>query len=120
MSEVIASTEDWVYLCKEEEVVEGAITAATHPRGTPLAICKVDGELFAFFDRCTHGAASFVEDGELNGSILECGFHNGTFDVRTGEALTMPCRTPLRKLELKLMGGEVYLNSRVKRFEKAE
>ena len=109
MTNVIASSEDWAFLCKADEVAVGEIGTAKHP-----------GEFYVAVDRCTHGAASFYDEGELNGHILECAWHNGTFDVRSGAALTMPCRVPLRSFETQVIDGDIYINPRAKRFQKPD
>lgn len=122
MSEqVIASTEsqneEWVLLCKTSDVPSGEIATAKHPGGLDLAIYNVDGEYYVTSDRCTHGAASLYDEGELRGHVVECAWHNGTFDVRTGAALTMPCRVPLRSFETKVVGDELYIQPRPRRFK---
>jgi nitrite reductase/ring-hydroxylating ferredoxin subunit len=51
---------------------------------------------------------------------VECAWHNGRFDVRTGEALTMPCHTPLPFFDAKVIDGDIYINPKPKRFKKPE
>lgn len=109
MSEIIAKSDDWAYLCQASDVPENGIGQAMHPNGLQLAVYNVAGEFFVTSDQCTHGSASFFEEGELVGFTVECGWHNGTFDVRTGEAKTMPCRVPLRSFSTKLEDGAVYI-----------
>lgn len=118
-NDVIASTEqEWAYLCEFADLPEGEISTAKHPGGLDLAIYHIDGEVFVTTDRCTHGAASLYDEGELEGYVVECAWHNGTFDVRTGEALTMPCRTPLRSFETKIDDGKLYIQPKPRRFKK--
>lgn len=112
MPEVIVSSETWVFLCKTNDVEIGEIGSAKHPNGLVLAIHNVNGEFYVTSDQCTHGAASFYDEGELDGYTLECAWHNGTFDVRTGEALTMPCRTSLRSFATKIEDDTVYFNKK--------
>lgn len=90
-----------------DAVPEGEITAATLPDGRKLAIYRVDGEFFATDDACTHGAASLSEDGYLEGHRIECSWHNGSFDIRSGAACAMPCTEPLKTWPLQIVDGQV-------------
>lgn len=109
---------EWIFLAKLSDVPEGDIGFARHPtrERMTLAIYCVEGEIYVTSDRCTHGAASLSEEGELDGYQVECGWHNGRFDIRNGAALTMPCRTPLPYFETRLDGDDVYINPTPKRF----
>ena len=96
-------------LCRADEVSEGAITLAVLPDGHRLALYQVDGEYFATDDTCTHGEASLAEFGSIDGHIVECSFHNGSFDVRSGEPCTMPCSIALRTWPIRIVDGQVCL-----------
>src|SRR5258708_31439747 len=85
-----------VALCRAEEVAEGEIRKAALPDGSHVALYRVDGEIYATADMCTHGEASLSEEGILTGKIVECSFHFGTFDVTTGEPTVMPSEIPLK------------------------
>ncbi len=63
--------------------------------GLELAVFNVDGEFFVTDDHCTHGPGSLSE-GYLDGHVIECDFHNGAFDVRTGEVVAPPCMVPVK------------------------
>ena len=51
-----------------------------------LAVFNVGGEFFVTDDLCTHGPGSLSE-GYLEDDVIECNFHNGQFNVRTGEVV---------------------------------
>lgn len=102
----------WFELGPVESFPKEEITAAELPNGASIAIYNVENEFYASFDQCSHGKASFVEEGEIAGHTLECGWHFGTFDVRTGEALTLPCRNPLMTFTTKVEGGKLFINPR--------
>ena len=61
-----------------------------------VALANVSGDLFAFEDGCTHEACSLSEEGELDGYVVICGCHGGSFDVRSGEPVDGPVFDPLR------------------------
>src|SRR5690348_16430799 len=84
-----AHDEGWIYLC-ETAALEGLdglrVVVADHA----VAVFKVDDRFYVTDDTCTHGAASLA-DGLLHGCEIECPFHAGRFDVRTGIATAFPC-----------------------------
>ncbi len=95
--------------CPVAAIEPGDVFRATLPDGVEVAIYNVDGDFFATDDRCTHGAASLSEDGMLEGHIIECSWHFGSFDVRTGEAKTSPCSEALRTFPVRVEGDMVCL-----------
>lgn len=82
---------------------------ATLPDGTMIAVYNVAGTLYATSDFCTHGESSLSDEGTLMGHVIECAWHAGTFDVRTGEALTMPCQIALQTYAIEVDGDQVYV-----------
>ena len=96
-----------ITLCPLDEVWEGAIRLAILPDGHRLALYNIDGEVHATDDTCTHGAASLSEDGHVEGPLVECGWHNGSFDIRTGVACGMPCTEGLRSWPVRIVDGQV-------------
>jgi 3-phenylpropionate/trans-cinnamate dioxygenase ferredoxin subunit len=63
------------------------------PEGIGVYNC---GELFAIEDRCTHDDGKLCE-GEWEPASCEviCPRHGARFDVRTGQALTLPAYIPV-------------------------
>ena len=94
-------------LCPEAEVEEGRIRAEFLPNGTVIAIYRVEDRLYATDDTCTHGAASLSEDGCLHGHEVECSWHNGRFDIRTGEACASPCFAALKAYPVQVVDGQI-------------
>ncbi len=74
-----------------------------------LAVYVVDGKYFATDDLCTHSTASLTDDGELEGFVIECTWHGGKFDIRTGEVLTMPCTVPLKTYPVTVEGDDILV-----------
>jgi p-cumate 2,3-dioxygenase ferredoxin subunit len=101
----------FIPLCSVDQVRDGRIGSADLPNGLRVAVYLVDGQPFATDDRCTHGNSSLAEDGCLEGHIVECGMHLGTFDVRTGEAVGPPCTKALRTFPVEIRDGQVMLSA---------
>ena len=96
-------------LCAFDDLEEGAIQQGTLPDGHKVAIYRVEGEVFVTDDRCSHGDASLAEDGSLDGCTVECSWHFGTFDIRTGQALASPCTEPIRTYRVTVQDGDVFV-----------
>ena len=62
--------------------------------GNVVAVFKVDNEFFAIQNRCSHAEASLSE-GEVYDCKVECPLHGAEFDLKTGEALTLPATKPV-------------------------
>lgn len=76
--------------------------------GKRIALCNVEGELFAIDDVCTHDGGPLGE-GELFGYAIECPRHGARFDVRTGKVLALPAVRPVAAYPLKIEGEDVLV-----------
>jgi len=86
---------------KEEEPVEAVVA------GLPsLAVYNVGGQYYVTDNLCTHGSALLTE-GYQNGTTIECAFHGGAFDIRTGKAIGLPCQVALRTYQARIDDGWV-------------
>jgi 3-phenylpropionate/trans-cinnamate dioxygenase ferredoxin subunit len=74
-----------------------------------IAIYRAMGGFYATQDLCTHERA-FLSDGVLIDCVVECPFHQGRFDVRTGKALSAPVFVPLKTYPLRIVDGKIYVN----------
>jgi nitrite reductase/ring-hydroxylating ferredoxin subunit len=73
-----------------------------------LAVYNVNGQIYVTDDQCTHGPGSLSE-GYLDGYQIECGFHSGRFDVRTGEVAGPPCMIPVKTYKVSIVGEDVMI-----------
>jgi MocE subfamily Rieske [2Fe-2S] domain protein len=74
-----------------------------------IAVYRAKGEFYATQDLCTHEHA-YLSDGVLIDCVVECPFHQGRFDVRTGAALSPPVIIPVKIYPLKIVDGKIYVN----------
>ena len=81
-------------LCMTSELAPGE-ALKVELAGLTLAVFNVDGTFHVTDDACTHGPGSLSE-GFLDGEVIECNFHQGCFNVRTGEVVTPPCVVPVK------------------------
>lgn len=80
-------------LCSTDEIPPGTAKRVV-VEGRALAVFNVDGEFYVTDDTCSHGFASLA-DGFIDGTVVECPWHGGAFDIRTGAAVGAPCVTPV-------------------------
>jgi nitrite reductase/ring-hydroxylating ferredoxin subunit len=96
-----------IELCRTEDVAVGA-ALKVETEDLVLAVFNVDGEFYVTDDACTHGPGSLSE-GYIEGDVVECNFHNGAFNIRTGEVVMPPCMIPLRTYRTVVEDGTVYI-----------
>ncbi len=76
--------------------------------GKSVALYKVDGEVFATDNICSHGNARLC-DGFLEGHEIECPLHQGKFDVRNGKAMCAPLTEDIKIYPVKIEGSRVFV-----------
>jgi 3-phenylpropionate/trans-cinnamate dioxygenase ferredoxin component len=77
---------------------------------TEILLCNVGGKMYAIEDVCTHDGGP-LDQGELEGEQVVCPRHGATFDVRTGDALTLPAVLPLMTFEVTVEGDDIYVEA---------
>lgn len=73
-----------------------------------IAMFRVDDEVFAIGDRCSHAEASLAEGEVFDGSV-ECPRHGSEFDLRTGEPSSLPATSPVPSYPVTIEDGIVFL-----------
>jgi nitrite reductase/ring-hydroxylating ferredoxin subunit len=92
-----------------DELPPGALKAA-RVDGIALVLSNVEGEIYALEDNCSHQHFP-LSRGELLDHELTCDWHGACFDVRTGEALTLPAVLPVRTFEVQLRGNDILVRT---------
>lgn len=101
-----------IEVCAAQDVAPGEMRRFEPVGCAPLAVYNVGGTYYVTSDVCTHGEASLASDGVLQGHIVECGWHYGAFDVRTGEVASSPCEVALRSYPVILREGRVWVRAK--------
>jgi nitrite reductase/ring-hydroxylating ferredoxin subunit len=96
-----------VELCKADEIAPGS-ALKVEAAGLSVAVFNVDGEYFVTDDACTHGPGSLSE-GFVDGDVIECNFHNGQFNIKTGEVVSPPCMIPIKTYPTVVESGKVII-----------
>ena len=97
---------NWVKVAKVEEVPQQGMRVLLGEE--EVLLVKKEKDVFAIGYLCSHQDME-LEGGRLEGFEWGCPHHGAHFDVRTGEALTMPAVDPVKSFEVKVEGGEVFL-----------
>ena len=90
-----------------EEIKEGELHAV-EVDGEPVCLTKVEGQICAFTDNCTHISGP-LNEGELEGCTLTCPWHGAQFDVRTGKVLRGPARQDLYTYPIKIEDETIFV-----------
>ena len=94
-------------LCAAAEVAPGN-ALRVEAAGLVLAVFNVEGEFFVTDDQCTHGPG-LLSEGFIDGDVVECNFHNGQFNIRTGAVVAPPCMVPIKTYKASVENGRVLI-----------
>ena len=97
----------FVRVCALSDVPEGG-ALGVEVEGTPIAVVRTGGEIYALRHVCSHAEVPLSE-GELYDHTLECWLHGSCFDVRTGEPTGPPATEPVPTYPVKTEGDDVYV-----------
>lgn len=74
--------------------------------GRQILVCNVGGRYYAIDNLCTHDGGT-LDEGELDGDLVECPRHGALFDVKTGAAKALPAVQPVRSYPVQVEGDAV-------------
>jgi biphenyl 2,3-dioxygenase ferredoxin component len=96
-----------IELCSTDEVAPGSAIRVENG-DLILAVYNLDGEFYVTDDTCTHGPGSLSE-GYIEDDIVECNFHGGQFNIKTGEVAAPPCMVPIKTYPTIIENGKVVI-----------
>ncbi|WP_049815015.1 Rieske 2Fe-2S domain-containing protein [Bradyrhizobium sp. WSM2793] len=102
------AAEEWVAACAADALGPEEALRFDHGGRTFVIVRSPEGHYFAIDGHCSHEKVHLAE-GIVDGQIIECPKHFGTFDYRTGEARALPACIDLRSYEVKLEGDTVLI-----------
>ena len=77
--------------------------------GVRIALCNVNGRFYAIDDVCTHDGGP-LDQGELQGNLVECPRHGAKFDVTNGRAVVLPAVRPVQTYKVEVDGDDVKVD----------
>lgn len=109
MTEAVHTIDDtWVDLGSEDELLGSDNCKSVMVNDVAIGIFRVDDELHAIDDVCTHGVALLTE-GECDGHEVECPLHGGVVDLRTGKPICSPIVKATRVHQVARQGKQIML-----------
>lgn len=105
----IKSAMSKIELCSTDEVAEGE-AIRVEKEGLQLAVYNLNGQFYVTDDMCTHGPG-LLHEGYIDGDIVECNFHNGSFNIKTGEVVDPPCMIPVKTYPTSVEDGKVFIEN---------
>ena len=74
--------------------------------GHVMTIARVDGQVYAVQEFCTHRCGPLSE-GAFCDHAIECPWHRSRFDLKTGKAVEGPAKVDLRTYEVEVRDGRI-------------
>ena len=100
--------ENFVTVAKVADIPAGEARVVT-AGGKRLAVCNVEGQIYAIDDTCTHDDGP-LGSGKLDGFAIECPRHGARFDVRDGRVLQMPAAVPVESYPTRVVNDEIQID----------
>lgn len=98
---------DWIDVMADSALADGEHVLADVD-GVDVAVFKVDGELLAVQDVCTHDGAE-IASGRREGLEIICPRHGARFCLRTGKVLRGPAYEELPCFPVRVEGGRIQV-----------
>jgi len=76
--------------------------------GEAIALFNIAGDFFAIADVCSHDDGP-VAEGELRDQEIACPRHGARFDIKTGEALSLPAVVDIPAYPVRVEGDEILV-----------
>jgi 3-phenylpropionate/trans-cinnamate dioxygenase ferredoxin subunit len=94
-------------VCPVEELSPGEMKIVTSGL-LSVGVYNLDGQFYAIEDRCSHDDGPLCE-GEFDPEtcVVVCPRHGANFDIRSGEALTLPAFEPVSIYPVRVVDGIV-------------
>jgi 3-phenylpropionate/trans-cinnamate dioxygenase ferredoxin component len=75
----------------------------------PIALYRLDGQIYALDDICTHEYA-LLSHGFIEGRAIECPLHQAKFDIPTGKCVAPPATLDLNRYAVRVEDGDIYVS----------
>ena len=96
-----------VVVCKSNEMESGTIRKVRVGKKEIIVIRQAE-HYYALIDRCSHEDYPLA-DGFLQDHVLSCPMHGAQFDIKSGEALSLPAFEDIDTFPVFEKDGDVYI-----------
>jgi nitrite reductase/ring-hydroxylating ferredoxin subunit/uncharacterized membrane protein len=101
------ASDEWQDTVAEAELIDGQPMLVFAAR-QPVLLIRLDGELLALDDRCTHRGGP-LHEGEVADGCVSCPWHGSRFRLTDGEVVAGPATRPQRSWQVRTRYGMVQL-----------
>ncbi|HEU0167084.1 MAG TPA: Rieske 2Fe-2S domain-containing protein [Chloroflexota bacterium] len=101
--------EEWVTVAKTADVAEGDMLEVDLD-GKAIAIANLGGSFYALAGECPHQGGPIAQ-GELEGDVVTCPWHNFRFEFKSGRTLDPPIGN-CAKYQIRVEGSDLQLLNR--------
>lgn len=98
---------EFVRVCSVNDIAEGQ-AKAFHVGNKHIAVYFSEGKYYATDDICSH-EHEHLSEGWLEGHVVECPKHGAQFDLKTGDAVSLPATEPIAVYTVKVENGDVLI-----------
>ena len=93
------------------ELAPGGTVLGVEAAGRRVALARVDGEVYAFADNCSHRDFPLsLGEVDREACTVTCEWHGAAFDIRTGTPLCAPATRPIAVFQAKVEDGAVWVD----------
>jgi len=100
-------SEEQIWIASTADFDERGLQVVEH-EGQEILLCNASDGVYAVENLCSH-AAEQLFFGKLKGDKIFCPLHGGSFDVRTGEALSKPASLPIATFKVVVQDYDIFL-----------
>ncbi len=95
---------------KISDVTEGKVISKITPYG-PVGITRLDGQILAFQDECTHDGAPFDDAMvDVKSKEIICPRHGARFSLLTGEVKKLPATENIEIYNIEIIDDDIYVD----------
>jgi nitrite reductase/ring-hydroxylating ferredoxin subunit len=91
----------FVKVASAKSLVEG-VMLGVEAGGKLILVANVDGKYYAIGDKCTHRECRLSRGKLSRSGVVECPCHGSNFDVKTGNVVKGPAKTPVPAFQVKV------------------
>ncbi|HEX6372702.1 MAG TPA: non-heme iron oxygenase ferredoxin subunit [Longimicrobium sp.] len=100
----------WIRAAALSDLPEEGAVLGVEVAGRRVALARVEGEVYAFADNCSHRDFP-LSVGEVDAAscTVTCEWHGAAFDLRTGEPTCPPAIRPIPVYTVRVDADEVWV-----------
>lgn len=98
---------EWIDVVAEQALAEGE-HVLTYLDGYEVAIFKVNGQLYAIEDVCSHDGTE-IASGTIEGDEIICPRHAARFCLKTGQAKCGPAYEAINTFAVQVVDGRIQI-----------